>query len=510
MDGHRRRRRAALLAAATGALSLTFLDQTAVSVALPAIQDDLGASAREAAWVINIYVLALAVLIAAAGRLGDRLGTARVLAGGLPVFAGASVGCALAPDPGWLIAARAVQGAGAAGMLPLTTALISDAFGPHERGRALGLSIGIASAMLALGPLVGGAVTELASWPWIFALNVPLAALLAMIVLRTAAAADGATGAGPRPAGPPDPLGALLLVVGLGGLVAGLMQGPTWGWDAGATLALLGGGLIARAAFGRAERARTEPLLHLGLLRGPYLGAVLVAGAARFVVVGAVVYAAILLQALLDFGPLDAGLAMLTATIPILFAGPISGRLTDRRGAVVPATGGLLIAAAGLAWMAAHAGEARYGSLWPGLIALGLGLGLAVPAATTAGMNAVTERRRGEAPGLQDTARQVGGALGVAVLGALVTAVELDRLVDRLGRPAVDRHRATLDGLLVESGAEQARAARAVGAGTLDAARDALGAGMAAAFAVAAAVCALGAAVAVVLLRARAGGRSPP
>jgi len=132
MDGHRRRRRAALLAAATGALSLTFLDQTAVSVALPAIQDDLGASAREAAWVINIYVLALAVLIAAAGRLGDRLGTARVLAGGLTVFAAASVGCALAPDPGWLIAARAVQGAGAAAMLPLTTALISDAFGPHE------------------------------------------------------------------------------------------------------------------------------------------------------------------------------------------------------------------------------------------------------------------------------------------------------------------------------------------------------------------------------------------
>src|SRR5829696_7880984 len=114
MDGHRRRRRAALLAAATGALSLTFLDQTAVSVALPAIQDDLGACAREAAWVINIYALAPAVLIAAAGRLGDRLGTARVLAGGLTVFAAASVGCAPAPDPGWLIAARAVQGAGAA------------------------------------------------------------------------------------------------------------------------------------------------------------------------------------------------------------------------------------------------------------------------------------------------------------------------------------------------------------------------------------------------------------
>jgi EmrB/QacA subfamily drug resistance transporter len=419
-----------ILAAMTAGLALVFFDLTAVSVALPSIGRDLEGSHAELAWVMNAFLLALAALAAVGGRLGDLAGRRPVLLGGVGLFSLAAGACAAAPSEGWLIAARAVQGVGAAVLIPTTTAIVSDTFGEAERGRALGIYLGVASLFLALGPLVGGTVSELASWRWIFILNLPVAAVTVAGTLRYLRADPR------RPASDGlDLIGAAMLMLGLGAVVLALMQGRAWGWTSASTLGLLAGGVLLLALFPGVESRRSQPILPLRLLRErAYLGAAAVVLCGRFVAVGGLVLSAIYLQDELGFGPLHAGLAMLPATIPTVLIAPVAGVATDRFGARVCATAGAALLATSLLALGLLAPGGSYAELWPGLVGFGVGIGLVTVATTTAGMGVAAPLERGEAAGLLATARHVGGTLGLAVMSAAFSAAAG---TDRSAEPAI-------------------------------------------------------------------------
>jgi EmrB/QacA subfamily drug resistance transporter len=453
------------LAAMTAGLTLVFLDQTAVSVALPSIKRDLGATHAELAWVMNAFLLTLAALAALGGRLGDLAGRPRVLVWGVVVFSLASLACGLAPSGGWLIAARAVQGVGAAAMMPITTAIVSDAFPEAERGRALGIYIGIASLFLSIGPLVGGALSEFASWRWIFFVNLPVAAATVAITLRYIPADSVGYERGGL-----DYTGAAMLIGGLGAVVLGLMQARAWGWTSPASLGLVVGGGVLLALFARVESRRSRPIIPLRLLgERIYLGAAVVVLCGRFVTVGALVLSAIYLQEELGFGPLQAGLALLPATIPMLLIAPVGGVVTDRFGPSLCTAAGMMLLAASLLALGLLAPGGSYAHLWPGLAAFGTGVGLVTVASSTAGMDVAAPRELGEAAGLLATARQVGGTVGLAVMGAVFSA-------------AATTHRPR---------------------------GPAIGAGLEAALLVAAAVCAVAAVAAVLLMRGGAPAAAP-
>jgi EmrB/QacA subfamily drug resistance transporter len=404
----------------TAGLTLVFLDQTSVSVALPSIARDLDASRTELVWVVNAFLLPIAALAAVAARLGDLYGRSRVLVVGLVVFSAASLACGLAPSEGWLIAGRGVQGVGAAAMMPLTTAIVADTFGEDQRGRALGIYIAVASLFLSIGPLVGGALSEYASWRWIFFVNLPVAAATVVITRRYAGAK--------RPAaveGGLDVAGGAILVGGLGAVVLALLQGPDWGWGSVATLGVFaaGGGLLA--VFPWVEARRPHPLLPLGLLADRvFLGATVAVLCSGFVTVGALVLSAIYLQDELHLRPLQAGLALLPATIPMLLAAPLGGELTDRFGPRSGTTVGFLLVAAALLALGLLAPDAVYVDLWPAFVAFGAGVGLVTVTTSTAGMDVAGSRQRGGAAGMLTTARQVGGTVGLAAMTAVFIASE--------------------------------------------------------------------------------------
>jgi EmrB/QacA subfamily drug resistance transporter len=408
------------LAAMTAGLTLVFLDQTSVSVALPSIADDLGASHTELAWVVNAFLLPLAALAALAARLGDLYGRPRVLVVGVAIFSAASLACGLASSEEALIAARAVQGVGAAAMMPLTTAIVADTFGAAERGRALGIYIGVASLFLSVGPLVGGLLSELASWRWIFFVNLPVAAVTVAITRRHVRA-------GPRVAGSAgfDMAGGAVLVGGLGAVVLALLEGSDWGWGSLATLGVLAGGVALLAMFGVVESRRRHPLVPLALLADRvFLGAVAAVLCTRFVTVGALVLSAIYLQDHLGLGPLSAGLALLPATIPMLLVAPAGGAATDRFGPRLGTTVGLVLLGAALLALGLLAPDGRYSQLWPGFVVFGAGVGLVTVTTSATGLDVAGSRERGEAAGILTTARQVGGTIGLAAMSALFVGAQ--------------------------------------------------------------------------------------
>jgi EmrB/QacA subfamily drug resistance transporter len=417
------------LAAMTAGLTLVFLDQTAVSVALPSIAKDTGATQTELAWVVNAFLLPLAALAAVAARLGDLYGRPRVLAAGIGLFAAGSLACGLAPSEDALIAARVVQGVGAAAMMPLTTAIVADTFGPAERGRALGIYIGVASAFLSVGPLVGGLLSDLASWRWIFFVNLPVAAFAIAIIRRYVPAGPRA----PQPEGF-DVIGSVLLAGGVGSIALGLLEGHAWGWASAAVPAVLGAGVVLLSAFAAVESRRRQPLIPLSLLADRvFLGAVLAVLCTRFVTVGALVLSAIYLQQELGLRPLTAGLALLPATVPMLLVAPAGGWATDRFGPRGGTTIGIALAGASVLALALLAPDGRYAELWPAFVVFGAGIGLVTVTTSTAGMDVAGASERGEAAGILTTTRQIGATFGLAAMSAVFVAVE----TAHAGRPMV-------------------------------------------------------------------------
>ena len=302
------------------------LDTLVVSTSLSAIRLDLGASIEDLEWTVNAYNLSFAVLLIPAAALGDRYGRRRMYAGGLGLFAAASAACALAPEVGWLVAARAVQGAGAALVLTLGLALLSAAFPPERRGAAIGLFSAVTGISVALGPLVGGAIVEGIDWTWIFWLNVPIGlAAIPLVLARIEESFGGDTGL--------DLPGLGLVSAAAFGIVWGLVRGNSAGWDSLEVVGALATGVLLVAAFVARELRAAEPMLPMRFFRSRAFAA---GNAAIFFtfasLFGAVFFFAQMLQTALGYGPLDAGLRLMPWTITFITVAPVVGALADRFG----------------------------------------------------------------------------------------------------------------------------------------------------------------------------------
>ncbi|HEX6620450.1 MAG TPA: DHA2 family efflux MFS transporter permease subunit [Solirubrobacteraceae bacterium] len=390
------------------------LDTLVVSTALSTIRLDLGASVEQLEWTVNAYNLSFAVLLMTGAALGDRFGRRNLYAVGLGLFTAASAACALAPSVGVLIAARAVQGAGSALLMPLGLALLSAAFPPERRGAAIGIFSAITGLAVASGPLVGGAVVQGLAWQWIFWINVPIGALAIPLVLTKMQESHGTdTGL--------DIRGLALVTGGVLGLVWGLVRGNQAGWDSPEVLGSLVLGALLIAAFVAWELRAREPMLPMGFFRSRAFSA---GNAAIFLtfasLFGAVFFYAQLLQTGLGYGPLGAGLRLMPWTATFMTVAPIAGALVDRVGERPFMVAGLTLQAAGLAWLAliAEPGMAYSQMLAPFIVG-GVGVSMAIPAAQNSVLGSVAEGALGKAAGTNSMMRELGGVFGVAVVVAV-------------------------------------------------------------------------------------------
>ncbi|MCE7078828.1 MFS transporter [Streptomyces sp. ST2-7A] len=393
------------------------LDNLVVTTALPVIREDLDGSLAALEWIVNGYTLPFACLLLFAAGLGDRFGRRRVFTGGVIVFTLASALAALAGSTGELIAARALQGVGAAVLLPLSLTLITASVPAQRRGTAFGIWGAINGLAVAGGPLVGGAVTEHLSWHWIFWLNVPVGLLLLPLIrLRLPESRGTDTRL--------DVLGALLASAGLLGVVLGIVRGHEHGWTAASTLGPLGAGVAVLALFVRWERRAPAPLLPLELFRSRTFALINAASLLMFLgMFGSIFLLTQFLQIIQGHGPQSAGLRMLPWTaVPLLIA-PLAGVLTDRIGGRPVVTTGLAVMAAGLAWFALVADpEVGYAAQVPAFVLCGLGMAMFFAPAGAMVMGAVPAGRQGVASGVNNSLREVGGALGIALLASVFAA----------------------------------------------------------------------------------------
>jgi EmrB/QacA subfamily drug resistance transporter len=400
-----------ILTGASTGLFLLMLDSTVVALALPPIRRELGASVAGVQWVQNVYLLVLAALVMTLGRLGQMLGRKRVFLAGMLGFAGGSAIAATAASTAQLVAGRAVQGAGAAALLALSPAIATVAIPEEERSRALGIGVAVSSVALAIGPLVGGAVIQMASWRWVFWLNIPLVAA-ALLVIAAATPESRDESAGRRL----DVAGLITITFGLTLIVLALVEGSSWGWDSAATLGSLAGGLVLLAAFLVVERRVAEPMVDFRLLRSrPYLGA----SAAAFALVGSFWVALFLLPQYFEFvlgnSTLRSGLLVLPVTAPVVVIAPFAGRLVARVGARPLMTLGMACATAGMVIVTFVDADTGYRALLPGMFLFGIGLGLVYAALSAVAMAAPL------------MIPPLGGALLLAAGGALFQHVAIER-----------------------------------------------------------------------------------
>ena len=393
------------------------LDNLVVTTALPSIREDLGGGLHDLEWTVSAYTLTFAVLLMTGAALGDRFGRRRLFLTGLTVFTGASAAAALAPGIDSLIAARAVQGVGAAIMMPLTLTLLTAAVPAAKRGMAYGIWGAVNGLAVASGPLIGGSLTEHISWQWIFWLNVPLGvALLPLARLRLAES----HGTGARL----DIPGTLLASGGLFGIVYGLVRGPSDGWtDTVVLLALFAGAALLTAFVLYSTRAK-NPMLPMRLFRSRAFSGINAASLLMFLgMFGSIFLLSQYMQGVLGYSPTEAGLRMLPWTgMPMLVA-PIAGILSDRIGGRPVVAAGLFFQAAGLAYMASVVTvDASYSAQLPGLILSGIGMALFFAPASNLVMSSVRSEEQGIASGANNALREVGGALGIAVMASIFSA----------------------------------------------------------------------------------------
>ncbi|NJP49248.1 MFS transporter [Streptomyces sp. SBST2-5] len=393
------------------------LDNLVVTTALPSIREDLGGELHDLEWTVSAYTLTFAVLLMLGAALGDRFGRRRMFIAGLSVFTLASAAAAMAPGIDTLIAARAVQGAGAAVMMPLTLTLLTAAVPEARRGTAYGIWGAVNGLAVASGPLVGGSLTEHIAWQWIFWLNVPLG--LALIPLaRLRLAESHGTGA------PLDIPGTLLASGGLFGIVYGLVRGPVDGWTGGTVLTgLIAGGALLVAFVRYSTRAR-NPMLPMRLFRSRAFSGINAASLLMFLgMFGSIFLLSQYLQGVLGYSPTEAGLRMLPWTgMPMLVA-PIAGILSDRIGGRPVVAAGLLLQALGLVYFAViTTADLSYATQLPALIISGVGMALFFAPASNIVMSSVLPKEQGIASGANNALREVGGALGIAVMASIFSA----------------------------------------------------------------------------------------
>jgi EmrB/QacA subfamily drug resistance transporter len=407
---------------------MILLDITIVNVALPSIQSTLGVTPANLEWVVNAYVVALASLILVGGALGDRYGRKRVFLIGVAVFTAGSAACALAPDDPELIAARVVQGMGAAIMAPLTLSILVEAFPAERRTTAIGIWAAVAGLGFGIGPIVGGVLIKLFDWSAIFWVNVPIGIAGVAITL-----------AGVRESRDPvastlDPLGALLAAAGLFLLTLGLIETNEHAWLSAHTLSLLGGGVICVAAF-LIHEARTErPMVPLGFFRiGSFASASAIYGLMYLAFAGTFFFVTLFFQNVKGWSPLQTGLSWIAINVPFLAISPFAGRLVRRYGGAAVSGVGLLLGGGGMIGLARLQVDSSYSAAWPFYVLIGLGYGMAAPAVSSAAMGSIPPAHSGVGAGILNSSRQIGAALGLAVLGSLSVAAVSRAWSDRIG-----------------------------------------------------------------------------
>lgn len=401
------------------ALFMIMLDNTVVNVALPSIQRDLGSALSGLEWTVNGYTLSFAVLLATAGRLGDIFGRRRAFLVGVALFAISSATAGLAPSTGLLIASRVVQGVGGAFMMPATLSIVTNAFEPHERGKAIGTWAGVSALALAIGPVIGGFLTEHVSWRAIFYINLPVAAaaiLAAVFAVRESR--DETVGR------EVDLAGVAALTLGLTALVLGLIEANSWGWGSLPIVLLFAGAAVMLAVFVVIERRVRAPIVELSLFASRnFVGSNLVALVVTFAMMAQFFFMALYMQNILGYSPLETGVRFLPATLMIVAFAPLAGRLTDRVGPRWLVTCGLLFVSASLFWLTTVSPSTTYGDFWPSFTLMGFGMAMVMSPMSTAAMNAVAEAKAGIASGLLSMNRMIGASLGIAVVGAVFQAL---------------------------------------------------------------------------------------
>jgi EmrB/QacA subfamily drug resistance transporter len=406
------------LGAVAFGLFMIMLDNTIVNVALPTMGRELEIGLSELEWVVNGYALTFAVLMLTGGKLADLLGRRFIFIVGLAVFTAASLACGLSTSPEMLIAARVVQGAGAALMNPATLSIITATFPPRQRGMAIGIWAGVAAMALAIGPLVGGVLTEQVGWEWIFFVNVPVG-VLAIVVARLVIEESRDTSAEQRL----DLPGLLTSGIGLFALTYALVEANTYGWTSTRILALFVVAVLALAAFVQLERKQRIPMLDISLFRnGTFAGANLVMTLVALAMFGVFFFVSLYMQNILGYSATKAGATFLPMTVLIILVAPAAGKFSDRVGSRWLMGAGMLLVSISLAIFSQLERTSGFWELFPGLIVGGLGMALTMTPTTSAAMGAVPVDKAGVGSAVLNSSRQIGGALGIAVMGAIVAA----------------------------------------------------------------------------------------
>jgi len=411
------RSRSLILTAMIFAVAMTFIDQTIVSIAAPTIQHALGLTSSGMQWAINAYLLALAALFAFGGRLADIAGHRRMVVLGVIIFAGASALCGLTPRGGaaeaWLVAFRAVQGAGGAIMFPAAIAIVVVTFDLRSRGRALALFFGIAGALTAIGPIAGGYLIQ---WTWraIFWINIPVA-LIALALIAISKPPNEC-----RPA-PMDYRGLALIIGGVGLSVFGFQQSALWGWGNPAIWASIAAGVVLLIVFFAVERRTASPLINVRIFNNrPFLVENIILGVAMMAFIPVFFFAALYGQIALAEKATSASLLILYFFLGFVVCAQIGGRMLDRIGAKRPVVFGSALAAAGFALWASRATDLHVGAQVIYIVMAGAGMGLMLGQANTDAINRVSRYSYGEATGITQTVRNYGASVGFAILGTLL------------------------------------------------------------------------------------------
>ncbi len=398
-------------------LFMVTLDNLVVSTALPVIRVDLGATLEELEWTVNAYTLTYAVFLLTGAALGDRFGRRRMFAVGVALFSAASAAAALAPSTNSLIAARAVQGLGAALVTPLSLTLLSEAVPDGKRGLAIGAWSGVSGLGVAMGPVVGGAITEGISWQWIFWVNVPIGLVIAPLAAWKLIESYG-------PDRGLDPRGLVLAVAGLFPLTFGVVRASTLGWGSTTVVACLAAGVILIALFLVAESRTGSPTLPLRFFASRAFSATNAASFAMFFgIFGSIFFLSQFFITVQGLSPLEAGLRILPWTAMPIFVAPVAGLLSDRVGARPLMALGLLLQAFAMFWIARFAAvDTPYSDFIPAFVAAGAGMSLVFAPSANAVLSSVKPNEAGKASGATNTIRELGGVFGVAVLATVFAA----------------------------------------------------------------------------------------
>jgi EmrB/QacA subfamily drug resistance transporter len=406
------------LAALSFALFMIMLDNTIVNVALPAIRKDLGITLSALEWTVTAYALTFAVLMLSGGKLADLLGRRRIFMVGLAIFTLASLWCGLSGGATELISARAIQGVGAALMMPSTLSIITAVFPVRERGAAIGIWAGVSAMALAIGPLLGGVITEHLSWNWIFYVNVPIGAI-GFVVSRIVVPESRDTSHEQRL----DLPGLLSSGIGMLALVYALIEANNYGWTSARILGLFALAVVALTVFALLEMHQRIPMLDLSLFKsGTFAGANLVAILVTLAMFGIFFFFPIYLQSLRGWSPVQTGAALLPWTLMVVVCAPIAGKLSDRVGSRWLMAAGMTVVGICCLILSTVTLHSSFWHMLPGFVLGGVGMSFVMTPMSAAAMGAVPVDKAGVGSGVLNTFRQVGAAMGIALMGAILVS----------------------------------------------------------------------------------------